>query len=102
MLVGRNDFIENDAFNFVFYLIDQEGLQRLDYVLLDINTITRLPFDIIANTVDLYNQRHQSRIEYLKGKMFSCAMLSNKELASFYEDEINTIKNQHSAGFGVI
>jgi len=29
-------------------------------------------------------------------------MLSNKELASFYEDEINTIKNQHSAGFGVI
>jgi len=95
MLAGRNDFIENDAFNFVFYLIDKEGSQRLDYVLLDINRITQLPFDIIRNTVDLYNQRKQSKLEYLTGKMFSCAMLSNKELASFYEEEINKIKNPH-------
>lgn len=99
MLAGRNEFIENDAFNFVFYLIDQEGSQRLDYVLMNIYSITQLPFDIIQNVIDLYNQRHQSRIEYLTGKMFSCAMRSNKEWASFYEAEISKIKKPAPSGF---
>ena len=88
---GRNDFIENDALNFVFYLIDDQQHLRLDDVLMNIYEITHLPHDIIMKVIDLYNQRSQFRKEYLTGRLFTCSFLE-KAWAEYYQSEINKIE----------
>lgn len=93
MLFVRNDFIENDALNFVFSMIDEYKSLRVDYALSAINRSTGLCYDAVLYVIDLYNQRNQSRIEYLTGKMLYYAMRSDREMAGFYENELRKFES---------
>ena len=93
MLFVRNDFIENDALNFVFSMIDGYKSLRVDYVLSTISGSTGLCYDAVLYVIDLYNQRNQSRVEYLTGKMLYYSMRSDREMADFYENEIRKFKS---------
>lgn len=93
MLFVRNDFIENDALNFVFSMIDEYKSLRVDYALSAISGSTGLCHDAVLYVIDLYNQRNQSRVEYLTGKMLYYAMLSDREMTDFYENEIRKFKS---------
>lgn len=93
MLFVRNDFIENDALNFVFSMIDEYKSIRADYALSTISGSTGLCYDAVLYVIDLYNQRNQSRVEYLTGKMLYYAMLSDREMTDFYENEIRKFKS---------
>lgn len=93
MLFVRNDFIENDALNFVFSMIDEYKSLRADYVLSTISGSTGLCYYAVLYVIDLYNQRNQSRVEYLTGKMLYYAMLSDREMTDFYENEIRKFKS---------
>ena len=88
MLFVRNDFIENDALNFVFSMIDEYKSLRADYVFSTISGSTGLCYDAVLYVIDLYNQRNQSRVEYLTGKMLYYSMRSDREMADFYENEL--------------
>ena len=88
MLFVRNDFIENDALNFVFSMIDEYKSLRVDYALSTISGSTGLCYDAVLYVIDLYNQRNQSRVEYLTGKMLYYSMRSDREMADFYENEL--------------
>ncbi len=93
MLFVRNDFIENDALNFVFSMIDRYKSLRVNYALSAINGSTGLCYDAVLYVIDLYNQRNQSHVEYLTGKMLYYAMLSDREMTDFYENEIRKFKS---------
>lgn len=93
MLFVRNDFIENDALNFVFSMIDKYKSLRVDYAFSTISGSTGLCYDAVLYVIDLYNQRNQSRVEYLTGKMLYYSMRSDREMADFYENEIRKFKS---------
>ncbi len=93
MLFVRNDFIENDALYFVFSMIDEYKSLRVDYALSAINRSTGLCYDSVLYVIDLYNQRNQSRVEYLTGKMLYYAVISDRKMADFYENEIRKFKS---------
>lgn len=93
MLFVRNDFIENDALNFVFSMIDEYKSLRVDYALSTISGSTGLCYDAVLYVIDLYNQRNQSHVEYLTGKMLYYAMRSDREIACFYENELRKLKS---------
>ena len=93
MLFVRYDFIENDALNFVFSMIDKYKSLRVDYALSSINGSTGLCYDAVLYVIDLYNQRNQSRVEYLTGKMLYYSMRSDREMADFYENELRKFKS---------
>ena len=56
MLFVRNDFIENDALNFVFSMIDRYKSLRVDYALSAIYGSTGLCYDTVLYVIDIYNQ----------------------------------------------
>jgi len=90
------NILEDDSIHYLFSLCDEIIGWSGDYVLHDhIQRETGLSYKDIDLIVDAYNQRNQTRYEYLRNKFFGLAFRGfTGELLSDLQEEIDRVNHQ--------
>jgi len=89
------NILEDDSIHYLFSLCDEMGSLRKDVLYFHIEKDAGLSSKDIDLIVDSYNQRNQTRVEYLSNKLFGLAFSGySGELLRDLEEEVDRVNRK--------